>query len=77
MIKPGSLVRLNPKYYSITYKVRSERELVGLVIKSEHDFYPGVLISHNSQNRHYVLWGNETYSYEPDGALVEVVVSDD
>ena len=76
MIKPGSLVRLNPKFYSITYKVRSERELIGLVVKSEVDFYPGVLVSHNSQDRHYVLWGNETYSYEPTGALIEVVSDD-
>jgi len=76
MIKPGSLVRLNPKYYSITYAVRSEREFVGLVIKTESDFYPGIIVSHNAQDRHYVLWGNETYSYEPDAALLEVTSDD-
>ena len=76
MIKPGSLVRLNPRFYPITYDVRSERESVGLVLKIEQQFYPAATIFHASQDRYYILWGNETYSYEPAGGLVELTSDD-
>lgn len=72
MIKPGSLVRLNPTFYSITMNANPLKDFVGIVVKTEAEFYPAVTISHTPQDRHYVLWGDETYSYEPTRALIEV-----
>lgn len=76
MIKPGSLVRLDPKFFSITFAVNPLKDYVGIVIQSEKHFYPAATNSHGPQDRHNVLWGNETYSYEPTRALVEVTPDD-
>jgi hypothetical protein len=77
MIKPGSLVRLDPKFYSITYAAISHSSFIGMVIETETDFYKPSLVPNKGQSRHYVLWGNETYSYEPTNALVEVLPDED
>ena len=77
MIKPGTLVRLNPTFFSITFAGNPRKDSVGIVIRSEKEFYPATTVSHSPQDRHYILWGNETYSYEPTRALVEVISSDD
>lgn len=77
MIKPGSLVRLNPTFFSITFAGNPRKDYVGIVIRSEKEFYRAATVSHSPQDRHYILWGNETYSYEPTRALVEVISSDD
>lgn len=71
MFKPGTLVRLNPKY-----AVRSEKELVGLVLNAEKAFYQAATIFHAPQDRYHILWGNNTYTYEPTNALIEVQVDD-
>lgn len=76
MIKPGSLVRLDAKFFSITFGGNPRKDYVGIVIQSEKHFYPAVTVSHSPQDRHYVLWGDETYSYEPTRALVEVTPDD-
>lgn len=73
MIKPGSLVRLDPKFYSITYSALPHGGLIGMVIETELNFYKPSLVPNKGISRHHVLWGNETYSYEPTNALVEVV----
>lgn len=72
MIKPGSLVRLSASFYSLTLNANPLRDFVGIVVKTEAEFYPAVTVSHTPQDRHYVLWGDETYSYEPTRALIEV-----
>jgi len=48
-----------------------------MVIETETDFYKPSLVPNKGQSRHYVLWGNETYSYEPTNALVEVLPDED
>ena len=77
MIKPGTLVRLDPKFYTLTHSVLPHGYLVGMVVETELDFYRPSLVPNKGIARHYVLWGNETYSYEPDNALVEVVADGD
>jgi hypothetical protein len=77
MIKPGSLVRLNPKFYSITYAGLQHASYVGMVIEVETDFYKPSIVPNKGQSRHYILWGNETYTYEPTNALVEVLPDGD
>jgi hypothetical protein len=74
MIKPGSLVRLDPNFG--LYSSKPEKDHVGLVINTEKAFYEAVTIFHAPQDRHYILWGNERYSYEPTRALIEVKVDD-
>lgn len=76
MIKPGSLVQINPDFYSITYNSISQKDCIGIVIQTEKYFYKSSVISHGSQDRHYILWGNETYSYEATNALIEFSSSD-
>jgi hypothetical protein len=76
MIKPGSLVRLEPKYYSITHSIKPFADLIGIVIKTEPDFYRPSLVPNKGVDRHYILWGNEIYSYEPTNALIEVLLDD-
>ena len=76
MIKPGSLVRLDPKFYSITYAAISHSSFIGMVIETEPDFYRPSLVPNKGIDRHYILWGNETYSYEPANALIEVLLDD-
>ena len=77
MIKPGSLVRIEPKYYPITHSVISHANLIGMVLETELNFYKLSVVPHRGTARHYILWGNETYSYEPDTALVEVLPDED
>ena len=43
MIKVGSLVRLNPKFYSITYNANPLKDYIGLVIEVEKDFYKNTI----------------------------------
>lgn len=76
MIKPGSLVRLDPKFFSFIYDAKPEKDHVGLVINTEKAFYEAVTIFHAPQDRHYILWGNNTYTHEPTNALIEVKVDD-
>jgi len=77
MIKPGSLVQLDKKFYSITHGGMPHACLIGMVIETEIDFYKPSLVPNKSVDRHYVLWGNETYTYEPTTALLEVLSNED
>lgn len=77
MIKPGSLVRLDPKFYNITFLGYPHSSYVGMVIETETNFYKPGIVPNMGQSRHRVLWGNETYTYEPTNALVEVLPDGD
>jgi hypothetical protein len=74
MIKPGSLVRLDLRFRPITHGVFPHSNLIGMVIETETAFYGPSLVP---QSRHRVLWGNETYTYEPTNALIEVLPDGD
>lgn len=76
MIKPGSLVRFDPKFFSVTFGQNPLKDYVGLVINTEKAFYEALTIFHAPQDRHYILWGNNTYTHEPTNALIEVQVDD-
>jgi len=75
MIKVGSLVKLNPKFYSITYSVNPLKDYIGLVIEVEKDFYKNTINLNNiqiSQNRYKILFG-DIIGYEPENALIEII----
>jgi len=69
MIKPGSLVRLDLRFRPITHGVFPHSNLIGMVIETETNFYKLGTVR--------VLWGNETYTYEPTNALIEVLPEGD
>jgi len=75
MIKVGSLVKLNPKFYSITYSANPLKDYIGLVIEVEKDFYKNTISLTNiytSQNRYKILFGY-TIGYEPESAIIEII----
>jgi len=75
MIKVGSLVKLNPKFYSITYSANPLKDYIGLVIEVEKDFYKNPISLTNiytSQNRYKILFG-DTIGYEPESAIIEII----
>lgn len=75
MIKVGSLVKLNPEFYSITYGVNPLKDYIGLVIEVEKDFYKNTINLNNihiSQNRYKILFG-DIIGYEPENALIEII----
>ena len=75
MIKVGSLVKLNPKFYSITYSANPLKDYIGLVIEVEKDFYKNTISLTNiytSQNRYKILFG-DIIGYEPENALIEII----
>jgi hypothetical protein len=75
MIKVGSLVKLNPKFYSITYGANPLKDYIGLVIEVEKDFYKNTISLTNiytSQNRYKILFG-DTIGYEPESAIIEII----
>lgn len=79
MIKVGSLVKLNPKFYSISYNANPFRDYIGLVIEVEKDFYKNTISLTNTkptQNRYKILFG-DTIGYEPESAIIEVIDEDE
>jgi hypothetical protein len=75
MIKVGSLVKLNPKFYSITFSANPLKDYIGLVIEVEKDFYKNTISLTNiytSQNRYKILFG-DTIGYEPESAIIEII----
>lgn len=79
MIKVGSLVRLDPKFYSITYNVNPLKDYIGLVIEVEKDFYKNTISLTNTkptQNRYKILFG-DTIGYEPESAIIEIIDEDE
>ena len=79
MIKVGSLVKLNPKFYSITYGVNPLKDYIGLVIEVEKDFYKNTINLNNiqiSQNRYKILFG-DIIGYEPENAIIEIIDEDE
>ena len=79
MIKVGSLVKLNPKFYSITYGANPLKDYIGLVIEVEKDFYKNTINLNNiqiSQNRYKILFG-DIIGYEPESAIIEIIDEDE
>jgi hypothetical protein len=67
MIKVGSLVKLNPNFYSLTINANPFKDMIGIVIAIEENFY---ILTYGDRkvNRCKVLF-DEIISYEPDAAL--------
>lgn len=79
MIKVGSLVKLDPKFYSITYNVNPLKDYIGLVIEIEKDFYKNTISLANiktTQNRYKILFG-DIIGYEPENAIIEFINEDE
>lgn len=67
-IKVGDLVKLNPKFYSITITANPLKDIVGIVVLIEKDFYGK---GHGpTQDRCHVLFGDQM-SYEASSALIK------
>lgn len=74
MIKVGSLVKLNPKFY-----IEPLKDCIGLVIEVEKDFYKNTISLTNintAQNRYKILFG-DTIGYEPESAIIEIIDEDE
>ena len=79
MIKVGSLVKLDPKFYSISYNANPLKDCIGLVIEVEKDFYKNTISLTNintAQNRYKILFG-DTIGYEPESAIIEIIDEDE
>ena len=79
MIKVGSLVRLDPKFYSISYNVNPLKDYIGLVIEVEKDFYKNTISLTNiktAHNRYKILFG-DIICYEPESAIIESIDEDE
>jgi hypothetical protein len=69
MIHIGNLVKISDKFYSFTINFKPEKDIVGIVVDIEKDFYKhsnGCYI-----DRCKILF-NDQISYEPANALVVV-----
>lgn len=69
MIRIGNLVKISDKFYSLTINIKPEKDIVGIVVDIEKDFYKhptGCCI-----DRCKILF-NDQISYEPANALVVI-----